>query len=89
MYIKFNDICVKDCPFGYYLNSDKCSVCSNDCGHCYGPKNSQCLSCKSTKKLFNNTCINACPDNYKDKKGFGKCELDLCPITRRSGICVN
>lgn len=48
--------------------------CNSECKTCYGPLNSQCISCtNSTKVIFQSECLDECPTHFyaKDNICFG------------------
>ena len=51
-----------------------CSKCSDDCLDCTGSKDS-CVSCRGSKVIYENKCVDKCPDGYYsvDQFGISKC----------------
>ena len=62
---------VKECPNGNYTSmypfpdvSSACKhQCSTNCESCYGSANN-CTSCSNNLILFNNKCVDVCPQGY-------------------------
>ena len=62
-----NGNCLKSCSEGYFEKEKICSECDSSCKSCNIIKEN-CTSCdqnSSNKYLFNNTCLEKCPDNTK------------------------
>ncbi len=43
------------------MQSRTCKTCQVPCDRCSGESDSDCLSCKTPKFLFNKTCVETCP----------------------------
>lgn len=62
---------VKECPYGNYTSlypypdaSSPCThACSTNCETCYGSADN-CTSCSNNLILFNNKCVDVCPQGY-------------------------
>ena len=63
--------CLVNCPDRTYSGSSNgvktCLACNFPCENCFGPNQNQCSSCPGTKNLYQNTCLDICPDGtYSD-----------------------
>ena len=78
-----NDTC-NSCFSGYILENNICNKCNHNCKECFASSfndtKQNCLSCKNdTKVLYNNNCVDECPDNfYKDENKECKECNNLC-----------
>ena len=78
-----NDTC-NSCFSGYILENNLCNKCNHNCKECFASSfndtKQNCLSCKNdTKVLYNNNCVDECPDNfYKDENKECKECNNLC-----------
>eukprot|EP00347_Sterkiella_histriomuscorum_P007679 403347989 len=61
--LKSQSICVKNCPFGYFSDSETkiCTECNPDCLTCTSAIIASCTSCNPNKQLFNGICVEDCP----------------------------
>lgn len=73
-------VCVQRCPEGFYESEDEgfndCRTCSHNCRDC---ANSylQCISCNDGMYLYEDRCIDECPDGFTQQGG--RCVPDGCP----------
>ncbi|KAL4508008.1 hypothetical protein ABPG72_021381 [Tetrahymena utriculariae] len=62
-----NQSCIPDCnPIGEYGDqiTRKCTLCDNTCYTCNQQYNINCLSCTGSLQLYQNQCLNVCPQFY-------------------------
>nr|XP_040569579.1 furin-like [Lepeophtheirus salmonis] len=67
--------CSPYCPSGFYSDSkeNQCSTCHTVCEECFGPKQSQCISCKDGKFYHERTCLEKCPSSHYENKDLKEC----------------
>ncbi|MEE6459413.1 hypothetical protein FKM82_000626 [Ascaphus truei] len=64
----------KDCSLYEYQDQRKgCRRCHKQCSRCMGATERQCLSCKDSHYLLNNTCFEKCPDGYYTEEEEKRC----------------
>lgn len=56
-------LCISTCKLCHYkdMKSFRCLPCDKSCRTCYGPTNTNCLSCSLNRVYFQNTCRKSCP----------------------------
>ena len=66
----YGQLCMLNCPSGYYNNSGICSPCSTQCLTCK-TSNSFCLTCPDSTQsgsvnyyMYSNQCFSKCPQGY-------------------------
>ncbi|KAJ8965046.1 hypothetical protein NQ314_004447, partial [Rhamnusium bicolor] len=66
------DICLQQCPAGYYENfADKtCIPCQPNCAGCQD-RPDHCTSCDHHLLLYQNRCLAACPTNTYETEDYG------------------
>ena len=52
--------CKAECPIGYYSTGFSCEKCELNCDKCNS--STECKKCNDTTFLFNEDCLNLCPD---------------------------
>ena len=78
-YDEYRNVCLYECPIGYYEKDNICKSCYETCERCLGSgdeENNNCLSCYlklSYKYLINapglvKNCVNKCPEGTVLKK---------------------
>jgi len=73
-YLFKDNKCIPDCGDGYANNNGTCEPCDKGCASCkYESKMKKCLRCDQNKFMFNNICIDDCPQGQ-----FGNTEKGLC-----------
>jgi len=48
--------------YRFFLSSTRCESCKDPCVTCANL--TSCLTCKDKLKLFNDQCVEKCPDGY-------------------------
>lgn len=73
--------CVETCPLGKFVSRESfaCENCHDSCASCYGPSESNCLSCPPGRHLTSEgSCWHECPDGTYADSGLRQCaECDL------------
>ena len=64
--------CEDSCPAGTTQIGITCQACDSTCATCV-EKTSKCLTCKPNLYLYNNKCINACPQDVTIMSGGDQC----------------
>lgn len=63
--------CISDCkPCQYKTKSSNCLSCHSSCKSCYGPTNTNCLSCLPGLVYYQNTCRKNCPVGTFFRRNF-------------------
>ncbi|EAS00213.3 transmembrane protein, putative (macronuclear) [Tetrahymena thermophila SB210] len=74
--------CLSTCVDGTWPNpvsstvlEPVCSPCDSSCQTCVGPQTTDCTSCRTGRYLFNNQCVQKCPDSLfgQQKNSLNKC----------------
>ncbi|CAF4437911.1 unnamed protein product, partial [Adineta steineri] len=62
--------CVPTCPLKTFLLNTRCAPCQYPCETCINL--TSCLTCSEKLYLFNDQCVEKCPNGYylKDKQCF-------------------
>ena len=87
--------CVENCGIGYTANSytRRCEKCNDNCSFCNIDVNGnkKCLACESGYYLFENTCINKCPEGYFNSELNRKCEPcnPICKTCSNENSCLS
>lgn len=63
------DVCLQDCGINYFLTSNNCLKCHDDCSVCSGTLNTDCISCRNPSYLIlnkesQNLCLENCGNYY-------------------------
>jgi len=75
---------VEQCLENTFLSSQfTCETCFNSCKSCEGPKDSDCISCKTGLLFADGLCLERCPDNTTNNNSF--CVNDTC--LGNCGLC--
>lgn len=66
-----NKKCISPCNSNQYVDKStrNCQICNSQCETCYGPLDSNCLTCSAASGTFLNykTCVTSCPNGkYAD-----------------------
>lgn len=86
LFLLNNSECVHTCPKGKTPVDDICVDCEAGCERCSQEIVGVCFECKSPKVLFNQDCLDQCPDRYTElNSNPGNC--DLC--TDNCLVCSN
>ncbi len=88
-----DDKCVSLCGAGYYGNTNRqfCEPCSASCHTCADSRRpDNCLSCHGNKKLYNNHCLEECPQGTFLLERISYSCVKECPVgyVSEAGICV-
>ena len=61
-----------ECDIGFYwdIGLETCEVCSDVCLTCSGPNSFDCTSCKNSKYLLAQICMDICPIGYQETSGY-------------------
>ncbi|KAL4438918.1 hypothetical protein ABPG74_016638 [Tetrahymena malaccensis] len=90
-YINPDRTCSKDCPQGYFKNSESktCEKCDFSCSKCNGPSNQNCLDCHILSYLKNNTCVSECGEGYFKNKQSKQCQkcIEGCVKCSNDKVC--
>ena len=90
-YTLLNGKCVKECPLEYVKVNENdfnfCRKCSSGCNQCEETDTEICKSCIQNKYLFDNKCIDFCPEQYYSNEFniCNKCSVDDCSICSNNG----
>lgn len=82
--ILYMSVCIESCPDGTYYNSDDktCKTCEDNCVLCKSGKD--CDKCIAGLVLFDNDCLENCPEGYvKVGESCNKCD-DNCKTCCKS-----
>ncbi|KFV18851.1 Proprotein convertase subtilisin/kexin type 5, partial [Tauraco erythrolophus] len=69
--------CFKECPEGYFNDSETCKECSGSCKTCIGSA-TKCLSCKSPLLLEEWKCKPTCSEKHFASEGICKHCPEMC-----------
>ncbi|KAL4464823.1 hypothetical protein ABPG74_011384 [Tetrahymena malaccensis] len=77
-YYQQNNSCLLMCPDGTYADSPsmKCLPCDKSCSTCNGGTNLNCISCSLPSVLYNNQCIQNCPNPLYKDEDLKQCVMD-------------
>lgn len=86
------DKCLQKCPpFHYATPDNRCMLCSEDCLACEG-KSTTCTACKqdsALRFLFENQCLESCPDNHGSSGGVcHACEYPCDQCSTGPQVCT-
>ena len=93
--------CISTIPDGYFCNSTEDKTidkCHSDCEKCNKKEtigNSNCISCKSPKKLKEGNCVDNCPKGEFEDNGIIKCKcenekcLSCSEISLSKNLCIS
>ena len=83
-----NNTCVTNCGVGLFVNilTQTCVSCEDPCKTCTNTFDT-CLSCL-TGVMFENTCLDVCPDKYFDQSGSCKACPTNCSSCTGSNSCT-
>lgn len=59
--LEYDKKCKESCPLGTYTKGEICDECNISCKECVDNPN-KCTDCPDEKYLFNNECIDKCPE---------------------------
>ncbi|KAL4480180.1 hypothetical protein ABPG74_020696 [Tetrahymena malaccensis] len=90
-------ICIKNCGIGYYLSdNNECLACDQTCQTCQGPKDTDCITCKSNLYLssFSQKCLQCEDQQYLDNQNncqncFTLCQTCSGPSSNQCTSCKN
>ena len=69
---ELENMCLEQCPNGYYKQGSVCSQCEYGCSSCLSLK--ECVKCAEGFFYYNKTCVNFCPVAYYKDFETSKCE---------------
>ena len=77
----FNATCIEDLPSGQCIGgltlTQSGSCCAGNCGDCYGPSSTNCLSCVAGYYLLGDNCVQSCPQGFV--VNLGNCVASVNP----------
>eukprot|EP00732_Lithocolla_globosa_P001216 Lithocolla_globosa_v1_NODE_570_length_3712_cov_22.282199.p2 type:complete len:345 gc:universal NODE_570_length_3712_cov_22.282199:2499-3533(+) len=76
--------CITDCPRGYGNGDSECFKCSQHCDECIDAQT--CSQCDLRYHLFNNTCVEFCPNTTYSSFIGDNCDV-TCLTCSSSGPC--
>jgi len=62
-----------------YKDNLNCFNCFDGCLFCTGPLSTNCWDCTNGLLLYNNSCVEKCPDSLFTDKFNMKCQVE-CPV---------
>ncbi|XP_042325028.1 extracellular matrix organizing protein FRAS1 [Sceloporus undulatus] len=90
-HLLLKDLCVPECPTGYYMVGRACQKCHPSCKTCLGGGPLSCTSCDSSLVLSHlGTCILACfLGFYRDENGHCQSCSDACLSCDSATSCTS
>ena len=93
-FIRLNNQCLSECPFGYLDVSGRCFSCISPCASCSNSLSS-CTTCISGYNLLaGNQCVQTCPLGYFLPANSSTCtacspQCATCTTSTSCASCVN
>ena len=88
-YFVYDGYCTDSCPTGTYRDYTKktnpCQKCYPSCETCYGPDETNCMSCEDDQTLTRGTCYPSCYyGQYRAFNGSGDSTCEYCHAACRA-----